>query len=242
MDNVELATSFVPKKDWDTAVFKLNNQLQDKYNSGIIAEGEYQGRYSIQFSSNDLSDVGIYNLDLNEDQLRLVNDLNEEGIDIEFFEQNNALGVLNFAELPPLEIADSIPQELSVNEQRRLLSDAITRQMENEGISVSENNDMFSDRLAEQQNHLDFGSPRQIAINFEKRIEGMVKDLHDHDGELKENEYINADRMGIRYKEAYARYKERYPEEEVISLARRVGEWTNEPTTAEEIATSRRGF
>lgn len=242
MDNIELATSFVPEKDWDTAVFKLNNQLQDKYNSGIIVEGEYQGRYSIQFSSNDLSDVGIYNLDLNEDQLRLVNDLNEEGIDIEFFEQNSALGVLNFAELPPLEIADSIPQELSVNEQRRLLSDAITRQMENEGISVSENNDMFSDRLAEQQNHLDFGSPRQIAINFEKRIEGMVKDLHDHDGELKENEYINADRMGIRYKEAYARYKERYPEEEVISLARRVGEWTNEPTTAEEIATSRRGY
>ncbi len=241
MDKVELATSFVLEKDWDAAVFKLNNQLKDKYNSGIIAEGEYQGRYSIQFSSNDLSDVGIYNLDLNEDQLRLENDLNEEGIALEFFEQNNALGVLNFAELPPLEIADSIPQELSVNEQRRLLSDAITRQMENEGISVSENNDMFSDRLAEQQNHLDFGSPRQIAINFEKRIEGMVKDLHDHDGELKENEYINADRMGIRYKEAYARYKERYPEEEVISLARRVGEWTNEPTTAEEIATSRRG-
>ncbi|WP_342630355.1 hypothetical protein [Lactococcus lactis] len=240
MVNVELATSFVPEKDWDAAVFKLNNQLQDKYNSGIIAEGEYQGRYSIQFSSNDLSDVGIYNLDLNEDQLRLVNDLNEEGIDLEFFEQKNALGVLNFAELPPLEIADSIPPGLSVEEQRSLLRDAITRQMENEGISVLENNEMFFDRLAEQQNHLDFGSPRQIAINFEKRIEGMVKDLHDHDGELKENEYINADRMGDRFKEAYTRYKERYPEEEVISLARRVGEWTNEPTTAVEIATNRK--
>ncbi|WP_367293767.1 hypothetical protein [Lactococcus lactis] len=240
MVNVELATSFVPEKDWDAAVFKLNNQLQDKYNSGIIAEGEYQGRYSIQFSSNDLSDVGIYNLDLNEDQLRLVNDLNEEGIDLEFFEQNNALGVLNFAELPPLEIADSIPPGLSVEEQRSLLRDAITRQMENEGISILENNEMFFDRLAEQQNHLDFGSPRQIAINFEKRIEGMVKDLHDHDGELKENEYINADRMGDRFKEAYTRYKERYPEEEVISLARRVGEWTNEPTTADEIATNRK--
>ncbi|MDG4970486.1 hypothetical protein [Lactococcus lactis] len=240
MDKEKQTTTFVPEKDWDAAVFKLNNQLQDKYNSGIIAEGEYQGMYSIQFSSNDLSDIGIYNLDLNEDQLRLVNDLNEDGIDIEFFEQNDALGVLNFAELPPLEIADSIPQNLSANEQRRLLREALTRQMENEGISVSENNDLFSDRLAEQQNHLDFGSPRQIAINFEKRIEGMVKDLHDHDGELKENEYINADRMGIRYKEAYTRYKERYPEEEVISLARRVGEWTNEPTTAEKIATSRK--
>lgn len=240
MDKVELATSFVPEKDWDAAVFKLNNQLQDKYNSGIIAEGEYQGMYSIQFSSNDLSDIGIYNLDLNEDQLRLVNDLNEDGIDIEFFEQNDALGVLNFAELPPLEIADSIPKNLSENEQRRLLRDALTRRIENEGISVSENNDLFFDRLAEQQNHLDFGSPRQIAINFEKRIEGMVKDLHDHDGELKENEYINADRMGDRFKEAYTRYKERYPEEEVISLARRVGEWTNEPTTSEEIATSRK--
>lgn len=112
MHKVELATSFVPEKDWDAAVFKLNNQLQDKYNSGIIAEGEYQGRYSIQFSSNDLSDVGIYNLDLKEDQMRLVNDLNEEGIDLEFFEQNNALGVLDFAELPPLEIADSIPKNI----------------------------------------------------------------------------------------------------------------------------------
>lgn len=113
-------------------------------------------------------------------------------------------------------------------------------QMENDGYPISENTDIFSEKLAEQQNHLDFGSPRQIAINFEKRIEGMVKDLHDHDGELKENEYINADRMGDRYKEAYTRYKERYPEEEVVSLARRVGEWTNEPTTAEEIATSRK--
>ena len=77
-------------------------------------------------------------------------------------------------------------------------------------------------------------------IDFsEKRIEEVVKDFYEHDGELKEPENENLNKMGDLHKEAYKRYKERYPEEEVISMARRISEWSNEKVTPEEIIANR---
>ncbi|MDG4984557.1 toprim domain-containing protein [Lactococcus lactis] len=77
---------------------------------------------------------------------------------------------------------------------------------------------------------------KNVQPNYEeKRLEEIVKDFHEHGGELVNPEYININRMGAEYQEAYKRYKEQYPQEEIASIARRLGEMTGEEVSIEEM-------
>lgn len=44
---------------------------------GIVEEGEYKGKICVEYSVEDLSDVGIYDIELKEDRLRMIDDLTE---------------------------------------------------------------------------------------------------------------------------------------------------------------------